>query len=506
MLLLSSTMVPRISGAAVPADPLCSGSAPGTSACISGAVRCSNYPTQPYCGASSTDKPICSGITPTCSVSGGPPQCIATPGLINPKNIIFNGNSGSAQSLLTISLLIMLMMLLVSGLAYGIGYAFRIDKLVRFAKSEIGEVIVTSLIVLIFIGTFSVASSTIGTKNLFAASQGTFNDNIFVSDCSLLAENSFDLMLPLLTVSSFRTQVLSFVGSWKVSIAPGNWGLTNIEPLAGLSTLYPILDALVYVAFGLVAVLLGMTVFIAIIYSLFPLFLYLGIILRTLPWTRAAGGAFLGLFIAFYVVFPLLLYISLVGYIPYQNTPGLTVTPTTNPPLPNNPVTITATCFSSSDTCEVLIDNNLNYKNLVGKSGAPTGTYTFTPPSADCYLIEALDTNNQKSATQTLVVDGVGGVAPPCQTASTYSTFLQQTSPSGSFDPGKTFGVVLGLMGKLFTFGIINDFIREIIEPVMFTIGALIISLIISFDFMEALGDLLGAPSLKSKDSLKRIL
>jgi hypothetical protein len=35
---------------------------------------------------------------------------------------------------------------------------------------------------------------------------------------------------------------------------------------------------------------------------------------------------------------------------------------------------------------------------------------------------------------------------------------------------------------------------------------ALVISFIISFDFMEAVGDLLGAPSLKSSNTLKKII
>lgn len=54
----------------------------------------------------------------------------------------------------------------------------------------------------------------------------------------------------------------------------------------------------------MVGILLMITFLLYLLYSIFPVFLYVGILLRSFPWTRAAGGTFIAMFIAFYIVFP----------------------------------------------------------------------------------------------------------------------------------------------------------------------------------------------------------
>ena len=44
----------------------------------------------------------------------------------------------------------------------------------------------------------------------------------------------------------------------------------------------------------LTGVSFGLTFFLLLIYSVFPLLFYLGIVFRTQPWTRVAGDSFLG--------------------------------------------------------------------------------------------------------------------------------------------------------------------------------------------------------------------
>ena len=58
----------------------------------------------------------------------------------------------------------------------------------------------------------------------------------------------------------------------------------------------------------------------------------------------------------------------------------------------------------------------------------------------------------------------------------------------------------------MISFNIITPFITVIVEPLILTIFVLIISLIVSYDFMELMGDALGAPSLSSSNTLKRVL
>jgi hypothetical protein len=400
-------------------------------------------------------------------------------------------------------------MLLVVGLVYGIGYAFKIDKLLRFARNEIGEVVVTALIVLVFIGTFSISSVAIGTQNLFAAGQGTLNNNIFVGDCSLLAGDSFDLIGPLITVEA-GNWLLFFAGSMEVSIVPNSFVGVTFAPFLFAVVLLPIVNLLLYGIAGFMMILIASTMFIVMIYSLFPLFLYLGIILRTLPWTRAAGGAFLGMFIAFYVAFPLLLYGMLVGYTPYITVPTLSIQ--ANPITLGASDTITATCVSSADTCEVLMDNgDYVYGNpLAAGAGAATYQLQSSSLSENCYHVEAYDAANGKSSMQTLVVDSASGGSPACGNSQSINGALSSIQSASGTSFSSTSAAATTSIGALiagtFTNGILNTLIQNMVEPMMYTITSVILSLVITFDFMEVLGDLLGAPSLKSSDTLKRLL
>ncbi|MDE1833161.1 MAG: hypothetical protein KGH58_01960, partial [Candidatus Micrarchaeota archaeon] len=65
-------------------------------------------------------------------------------GIIDPARSIFNVNNSAAQSLLTVSLAIMLIFAFVAGALYAIGYAFKF-RLLEMAKSEINEIIMTVL-------------------------------------------------------------------------------------------------------------------------------------------------------------------------------------------------------------------------------------------------------------------------------------------------------------------------------------------------------------------------
>jgi hypothetical protein len=349
---------------------------------------------------------LCSGVTV------GNAQL---PGLINPDNIIFSNHSGTAQQILVISLLLMSMMMLISGLLYAIGYAFRIDKLLRFSKTEIGEVLVTLLIVALFIGTFSVGSMVIGTPNLFALGKGALSQGVFTKDCSLLSEESFSL-IPAMLIYGYEDQAINAIGGTKITFMPDGFGV-SVVPFAGMTLIRPVMSLLIYLTNLFIFIPLGTVMFIAFIYAFFPLFLYLGILFRTFPVTRAVGGTFLGLFIAFYVVFPILLYSMITTYSPVCGTYGSTACL----PGPKIPV----------------------------------------------------------------LSDIAGAVASFIPTA-----WISNIT-------------ALFLAGGI---GLVNSFIKVFAEPVIFAAFSVFLSLIISFDFMEALGDLLGAPSLRSSDMLKRVL
>ncbi len=309
-------------------------------------------------------------------------------------------HSGSYGGMLGISMMIIVVMALIIGIAYAIGYSFKVEKILQFAKAEMGEIIITLLIIFIFFGAiFTVSPSgfiKIGPSSTY---------NTYQMDCLMLAGSSVDVFRSLATYFIPETYYLQLLRDFTVNIMPLHFGV-SFNPLKGFGLLYHILNMLTGIAGGLAELFVALIIFLSIIYSVFPVFLFLGIILRTIPWTRAAGGAFLGLFIGFYLMFPLMLYFMM------QYSPASAVTSTLN--------------------------TNSFFSNL--------------------------------------------------------GSFISST---GSF---------LSNIWYMATFNIISMFVTDIVEPLIFTLFVLIISLIVSYDFMELMGDALGAPSLSSSNTLKRIL
>ncbi len=220
-------------------------------------------------------------------------------------------HSSALDSLLPIALILILIMVTVAGILYALGSALRIDKLSRFSKTEIGEVFITLLIVLIFLGTVSVSNSAASgqTSVLHIAGTAFSGTSIFYGDCTRLTDVSLNLIYPLIGIGA-TYDLTDLLGNLEVQLEPDLFGV-SFKPLAGYKTLVGLLNVLMSVTGALIAFGLGIVFFLSVIYSVFPIFLYLGIVLRTIPWTRAAGGAFLGMFLGFYVLFPLLLYFAL---------------------------------------------------------------------------------------------------------------------------------------------------------------------------------------------------
>ncbi len=219
------------------------------------------------------------------------------------------GNYSSLSGILGISLLIMLVMALIVAAVYMIGYSARINKLVNFSKQEIGEIFVTVLVVLIFVGSFA-ATASFAPPTIISGT-GAYNSQIFVDDCNLLTSPAIQLFTYYIDIAVSQ-DVQSLIGSLTINIMPYDFGV-SFSPFAGLGTANAPVGLLLTGIGGLAGLLVAVSVVLGVFYSIMPLFLFAGIILRTLPWTRAAGGAFLGMFIAFYMVFPILLHFMLVA-------------------------------------------------------------------------------------------------------------------------------------------------------------------------------------------------
>ena len=128
--------------------------------------------------------------------------------------------------------------------------------------------------------------------------------------------------------------MVSLISSFTLKFEPGGMGI-SVAPFAGFSSL----NQLIWIQSGIATFMVAggglIIVLLFFIYYLFPIFLFLGVALRAFPWTRAAGGAFIAIFIAFYVLFPAIMYPFTVQY-SSSSTPSSSVA---------------AICKSGTSTC-----------------------------------------------------------------------------------------------------------------------------------------------------------
>ncbi|MGC8688170.1 MAG: hypothetical protein ACP5RQ_02100 [Candidatus Micrarchaeia archaeon] len=350
--------------------------------------------------------------------------------------VIPQQGSFGGQNILDIAFILMLVMAFVIGIAYLLGYSFKIDKLVKFAKSEFGEIIVTGIILAIFGGFIFAVNGMSGVTSTQVSSYR----NIYLIDCNNFYQTSVTTLYEFksLFISQFTLQ---FLGSFYIKIKKFTanffekalygfgFGLEpqSFTPFGGLGMIYSVFIVnLINIDAGLSGLLLIIAFILGIFYTMLPFFFYLGIIFRAFPWTRAMGGAFLALFIAFYFVFPLLVFTMLI--VPCSN--------------------------SSTNTCE---------------------------------NIQALQNSPQS------ILNSIPSLTPSFITG-LFSSFFNIFS---SLIKGWDFSSL---------FGDFSTTIYNTIAPAIYDLLVIVISLLISYDLLEGLADLLGAPSLTSKHALKKVI
>jgi hypothetical protein len=333
--------------------------------------------------------------------------------IINANNAVFTGVSPQ-QTLIAIAFVILATMLFVCSAAYMLGYAFGIGPLLKFSKDEMKEVMVTALIVAVFLGSSAVLSSSVGIGGILNNIAGTSGAGVFQVDCETLANSALNMAAQWLDFS-YGQVLMGFLAGLVISIQPGGFG-PLFQPLVGLNLITANTGLFgLFTNFAAVMMIMqfAFAVMLGIFYSLFPLFLYAGIVLRTLPWTRAAGGALIGLFISFYFVFPFLVYAFI------------------------SPVS-QAVVLQSSSSVITLADD-----------------------------MQGFTASNPMSAVSSMIGDFSGG------------------SSSSS---------------------ILSNFMAYVVAPSILMVLALMFSLIISLDFMETLGDMLGSASLSQRNALRGLI
>jgi hypothetical protein len=101
--------------------------------------------------------------------------------------------------------------------------------------------------------------------------------------------------------------MFNIASSFQLNLMPNGFG-AFLRPFAWYGLLSKMVGSFSLPIVAITGIELINVYLLAIIYYIFPLFLYLGILFRTFPWTRPIGGALLGLFISFYVFYPALIY------------------------------------------------------------------------------------------------------------------------------------------------------------------------------------------------------
>lgn len=228
--------------------------------------------------------------------------------------------------MLQFSLEIILAVLMIMALLYAIGTAFSIPRVITYVKTEYLESILNIVIIVMLFGGMifiaqgvsfitNLGGSVVSASGVQAATTGyALGTGASVSTVPLLYSsicnvyfNDAVLHFGGLAVLSGDSLIYSIASGFSVQAMPNGMGIET-TPLNGLTPFMQVLSFMTPLISGAIIVELGIIFLLAIIYYLFPIFLFSGILLRCFPWTRAAGGTLLALFIGFYVFFPALLY------------------------------------------------------------------------------------------------------------------------------------------------------------------------------------------------------
>ena len=235
-------------------------------------------------------------------------------GIIPQTPVIGTGGTG-VTSVVGLTVIVILSVVLVMAALYMVSKVANLPSLENLVKVEFAEMAGTGIIIAIFFGAFFTAA--------LAGAAGTTTTNptlhfngpgrsVFVNDCMMIGNESIGMVLPIMASGTVNF-VINLVDSATIKITPGGFGFT-VSPLSGLSMITATMTELGEIVTLFLMALLAINLALGLIYGLFPIFLYLGIVFRALPWTRAAGGIFIAMFIGFYVVFPLMLNATIGGF------------------------------------------------------------------------------------------------------------------------------------------------------------------------------------------------
>ncbi|MCL5102382.1 MAG: hypothetical protein M1544_03440 [Candidatus Marsarchaeota archaeon] len=249
---------------------------------------------------------------------------------IIPQSTILTSGNALSSGVFTISIGLVGVMFAIVAFTYALGYSLGISPLLNFSKTELGEIAITLLIILVLLGTVAFITGNNSPGRIFSSYDisGVYNN-----DCTSLVTAAYNMSANFRSLA-ITQDIYSLLSSTTVEVAPVYFGF-SFSAAGGLTVINQVIKMMMEFTGALIAIFFGIAVFLAIIYGLFPIFLYVGIVLRTIPWTRAAGGAFLGLFIGFYILLPFL-----IGFVSTVSFPTATTVNFPQFAINSNPITL----------------------------------------------------------------------------------------------------------------------------------------------------------------------
>ncbi len=248
------------------------------------------------------------------------------------SNTVYNLSTFNA--LISFTGLIIIAVLLVMSLIYGLGVALGLDSFKQFAKTEYVESFVNLLILMFVVGSIFTSSNAVlffsnvvssaipsqtqsGTAQLGSSQSSSLGiKGVYLTICNNILDVQvltgisilIGTYLQLIFYQILSGLEISFSFSGTHSFSLGNLIPSfSISPFAGLG----ITQAFIYNEFSALSAFIGVSIgtiiLLFVIYFLFPILFFVGVLFRSFPWTRAAGGSLIALFIAFFIIFPSIL-------------------------------------------------------------------------------------------------------------------------------------------------------------------------------------------------------
>jgi len=204
-----------------------------------------------------------------------------------------------SKDIISTSLLIISVEVSILAVVFALGKAFSYEKLITYSRGELTQTLANIILIAVIFAFFSI----INTYDTIKSLQSQLSD----IRCS-----GYNYALPMFiwnAVASFFAEFTLKGVSVGIPLGPIQiiLGVNEIQFVEGVSPFLDVIDRLFGFFSGGYLFIFATQIFLNFIIEMFPTLLYLGLLLRVIPWTRSAGGYLIAFFITFYFFYPILL-------------------------------------------------------------------------------------------------------------------------------------------------------------------------------------------------------